>query len=243
MEIIKKLTTKNCYKNANKPRFIVVHETDNTDKGADALRHAKALANGNLSTSVHYFVDDKRAVQVLDHKHGAWAVGKSYGTPIVPGVNNYNSINIEICVNSDGNYTKARANCIELVKYLMRQTGIPHNKVIRHYDAKRKTCPRKMVQNPELWADFKRKLLVTSETETKSIDTAIVFENDVDKIAAQILNWKKKKAVLLNVKDLKGYKVKHIYAIGSVADKIKSEVAIKGKDRFETVQKVLDYIK
>ena len=32
--------------------------------------------------------------------------------------------------------------------------GILGKKVIRHYDAKRKWCPRKMMDSPELWTDF-----------------------------------------------------------------------------------------
>ena len=247
MEIIKKLTTKNCYKNANKPSFIVVHETDNTDKEADALRHAQALANGNLSTSVHYFVDDKNIVQVLSHSDGAWAVGKSYGTPIVRGVNNKNSINIEICVNKDGNYNKARAKCIELVKHLMNTTGIQASKVIRHYDAKKKICPRHMVNDPDLWIDFKKQITTppigAGIDDKKEIDTAIVFANSIDEIAAEILHWKKQKAMLLEVSSVKRYNINHVIAIGVAAtDLPHREIVLQGTNRYDTVQKVLNYI-
>lgn len=220
LKIEKKLTTKNCYQNKNHATFIVIHETDNTAKGADARKHAQALANGNLKTSVHYFVDDKVAVQTLDHRHGAWAVGKSYGTPLVKGVSNYNSINIEICVNNDGDYKKARENCIELVKILMKQTGISASKVIRHYDAKRKTCPRHMVENKALWDDFKKKIV------EKNIDKEIVrdefdmekivtYAGDVDAFAAIIVAQKNKCAVMKE-KDFKesGIKAKKVIKIG-----------------------------
>ena len=83
----------------------------------------------------------------------------------------------------------------------------------------------------------------TKEESKIRIDTALIYANDTDKIAAKILQWKKKKAVLLNVKDLSEYDIEHIYAIGVVANEIKAEVKIIGKDRFETVQKVLDFIK
>lgn len=78
---------------------------------------------------------------------------------------NRNSINIEICVNQDGDYSKARLNCIELVKYLIKTMGIPAENVIRHFDAKGKYCPRKMMDNPELWAEFKRMISVPMEDE------------------------------------------------------------------------------
>ena len=45
VDIIKMLTKKKCYPNKNNAKFIVIHETDNEDKGADAKRHAQALNN------------------------------------------------------------------------------------------------------------------------------------------------------------------------------------------------------
>ena len=40
----------------------------------------------------------------------------------------------------------------------MTETGISADHVIRHYDAKRKHCPRKMLDQPQLWTDFKNVL-------------------------------------------------------------------------------------
>ena len=241
MEIVKKICKKNCYVGKNKPKFIVIHETDNTDRGADADRHAKALANGNLSTSVHYFVDDKKAVQTLAHTDGAWAVGKSYGTAIVSGVTNYNSINIEICVNKDGNYEKARLNCVELVKKLMKDTGIPASRVIRHYDAKRKTCPRHMVENPKLWDDFKKRLTSTGGSK---MDKVIAYVGDVDKVAATVLNWKLKDYKLVEANSIKGKSITNLVVVGGGAEKVfpSAKIRFVGKDRFDTVKKVLDYV-
>ena len=158
MEIRKDIKQVNCYADKNRPEWIVIHETDNYSKGAGAAKHAQAHANGNLSTSVHWYVDDTVAVQTLDYRDGAYAVGKQYGTPLVPGVTNTNSINIEICVNPDSDYDIARQNCVELVRQIMAETGIRADHVIRHYDAKRKYCPRKMLDQPQLWTEFKREL-------------------------------------------------------------------------------------
>ncbi len=159
MDIRKEIKQVNCYVSKNCPEWIVIHETDNYKMGAGALKHAEAHRNGNLSTSVHWYVDDTVAVQTLDYKDGAYAVGKQYGTPLVAGVTNTNSINIEICVNPDSDYDTARTNCIELVRQIMVETGIGADHVIRHYDAKRKYCPRKMMDQPQLWTDFKAALL------------------------------------------------------------------------------------
>lgn len=158
MEIRKEIKQVNCYAGNNRPVWIVIHETDNYNFGAGAEKHAEAHNKGNLSTSVHWYVDDKAAVQTLDYSDGAYAVGKQYGTPVIPGVTNTNSINIEICVNEDSIYSKAVSNCAELVRMIMLQTGIKIDHVIRHYDAKRKYCPRKMMDNLTLWEEFKKNL-------------------------------------------------------------------------------------
>lgn len=158
LQIQQMITQKRCYINGNHPRYIVIHETDNYSKGAGAKKHAEAMRNGNLEGTVHYYVDDRNIVQALSHKDGAYAVGKVYGTSSRPDCTNLNSINIEICVNPDSDYTAARRNCIELTKYLIRNTGIKASEVIRHYDAKAKYCPRKMMDDPKLWKDFLEKI-------------------------------------------------------------------------------------
>lgn len=160
LPITKQIKQINCYAGQNRPHWIVVHETDNFRKGTGAATHARAHNIGSLSTSVQYYVDDVAIYQTLEHDDGAWAVGKEYGKPPVAGVNNCNTINIEICVNPDSDYDRARFNCIDLVKYLIRETGIPADRVIRHYDAKLKWCPRKMMDNPALWTSFKAALAV-----------------------------------------------------------------------------------
>lgn len=150
----------NCYIAQNVPKYIVIHETDNWNKGAHALAHAKAHYNKNLSTSVHYYVDDGKqghdaVYQTLLISDGAYAVGKQYGISNNPDANNRNTINIEICVNPETDYTVAVDKCIVLVRELMKNTGIDENHVIRHYDAKRKHCPRRMLDDPEIWTRFK----------------------------------------------------------------------------------------
>ena len=78
----------------NRQVWIVIHETDNYKMGAGALKHSEAHQNGDLSTSVHWYVDDTVAVQTLYYSDGAYAVGRQYGTPLVAGVTNTNSINM-----------------------------------------------------------------------------------------------------------------------------------------------------
>lgn len=153
MNIIKMLTKKNCYPGQNKPAYVVIHETDNWSKGADAKAHATAMKNGNLAGTVHYYVDSKSIYQTLDHKDGAWAVGDGGGKY---GITNRNSINIEICVNPETDYYKAVDKAEQLAASLLKQYGWGTDHLKRHYDASRKHCPRRIIDEG-LWEQFKEK--------------------------------------------------------------------------------------
>ena len=138
------------------PEYIVIHETANKNPGANAQAHWKYWnTNPNANSSVHFVVDDHEVVQLAEFEPGkcwrCWHVGDNKGHS---QITNSNSIGIEICVNSDGDFEKARQNCIELVKWLMPLVKLGPDKVVRHYDASGKWCPANMLNKPELWDDF-----------------------------------------------------------------------------------------
>lgn len=151
MEIKKKIAKNHCYIGANSPTYVVVHETDNWDRGAGAETHARALYNGNLGGSVHFYVDDGEIYQTLDIADGAYAVGDGGGRY---GITNRNSINLEICVNPDSNYYKAVENAKWLCAKLLKERGWGIDRLMRHYDASRKNCPRRIIAEG-LWDGFK----------------------------------------------------------------------------------------
>lgn len=153
MNIIKMISKKNCYIGQNKPAYIVIHETDNWSKGADAKAHATAMKNGNLAGTVHYYVDSKSVYQTLDHSDGAWAVGDGKGKY---GITNRNSINIEICVNPETDYYVAVDHAEQLAAQLLKQYGWGTDRLKRHYDASRKNCPRR-IQAEGRWPEFVKK--------------------------------------------------------------------------------------
>ena len=156
MNTIKKLIKYN-HSGVNNPKYIVIHETGNTDIGADAERHYRYFNGGDRGSSAHYFVDDKQIIQTVEHNVQSWHNGKKYiSNPAVPQCNNSNSIGIEICVNQDGDYSKAVDNAAELTKKLMRELKIDVYHVIRHYDSCGKKCPANMIREPKLWSDFKK---------------------------------------------------------------------------------------
>ena len=173
MNIEKRLISKNFTKGVTiSPAFIVIHETDNTAKGANADAHYNYWnTNDNANSSVHFVVDDTKVIQLLELTQRAWHVGDNKG---YSNITNSNTIGIEICVNSDGDYMKARQNAIELVKYLIGVTGLPTDKVVRHNDASGKYCPRKMLDNPQLWVDFKAQLQIAkTPTELTSVNDLV----------------------------------------------------------------------
>ncbi len=147
--------------NANVPLYIVVHDTGNPGKGANALSHYKYFSGGNRNASAHYFVDDSNIIQIIRDKDQSWHCGDGHGKY---GIRNNNSIGVEICINQDGNYEKAKSNAIDLIRYLMEKYNIPLDRVVRHYDASRKNCPASMSANGwAAWYEFKDRLINKEE--------------------------------------------------------------------------------
>ncbi len=125
------------------PCYIVIHTTGNRNQGADAKAHFNYWNSKNVGASADFVVDDKQALQINDYnKYYTWHCGDGKGKY---GITNSNSIGIEICVNSDGDFEKAVDNAVKLVKNLKKETGI--TKVVRHYDASRKNCPAELSAN------------------------------------------------------------------------------------------------
>lgn len=155
MEIKKDyISNQNTY-DENNPVNIVIHNTDNFRKGADAEAHAKAQRDGNLSRmSAHVYTDDKEAQQAAPYNRGAWHVGVNYGGKLFGTVNNRNSIAIEMCVNEGYNYEKAFQNTVEATKQLMKEFGIPADRVYSHYDVCAKDCPSQIRAKGD-WERFK----------------------------------------------------------------------------------------
>ncbi|MDU5566332.1 MAG: glucosaminidase domain-containing protein [Peptostreptococcus anaerobius] len=135
-------------------KFIVIHYTGNDSKGANAMAHYRYLQSATRYGSAHYFVDDHEIIQVIGDSQVAWAVGdnQGHGTAL-NGCTNQNSISVEMCVNSDGDFNKTLYHTIELTKELLRL--YPNARVCRHWDVSRKSCPAMMAgsTNPK-WLAF-----------------------------------------------------------------------------------------
>jgi len=138
-------------------RYIVVHDTGNPSRGANATAHYNYFNGGDRSSSADFFVDDTQVLCVNDYyKFYTWHCGDGRGKY---GITNRNSVGIEFCINVDSDRDKTLERTAQLVRELMQELNIPIERVVRHYDASRKNCPQSMSGNGwAQWYEFKEKL-------------------------------------------------------------------------------------
>ena len=167
-------------------KYLAIHFTAGSSSKAGSAKSVKNVFE-QRKASADFCVDDRDMVQFNPdlHNYYCWAVGDGNGKY---GVTNKNSISIEICSslkkgtsaavpNHSGWYftDAALENAVKLSKYLMKKYNIPIDRVIRHYDASRKSCPglvgwndgtlykedgskTKEKNNSNEWIKFKKKL-------------------------------------------------------------------------------------
>lgn len=138
-------------------RYIVVHDTGNPSRGANATAHYNYFNGGDRSSSADFFVDDTQVLCVNDYyKYYTWHCGDGRGKY---GITNRNSVGIEFCINVDSDRDKTLERTAQIVRELMQELNIPIDRVVRHYDASRKNCPQSMSGNGwAQWYKFKEKL-------------------------------------------------------------------------------------
>lgn len=131
-------------------KYIVIHETDNFEKGVGARNHATYLKNNNdSSTSWHYTVDDHEIFHHIPDNEIAHHAGDKEG-------NTY-GIGIELCVNKDGNFDKTFDNGAKLVAYLLKAYNLNIDAIKTHHDFTGKDCPNNILKNNRL-NEFKNKV-------------------------------------------------------------------------------------
>ena len=166
-------------------KYIVVHDTGNPDKGADAERHYQYFNGGDRDSSADVFVDDRQAIKVNDwNKYYTWHCGDGHGKY---GITNANSVGVEMCINPDGDYDRAFARMVEVVKELMQTLGIDANHVVRHYDASRKDCPMSMSGNGwARWNEFKKRI---TETEGLTVTQYEELKSEINGLKPMIYDY------------------------------------------------------
>ena len=138
------------------PRYITIHNTANTSKGAGAQSHAAYLrgVGKDKYVSWHYAVDDKLITHCIPDGEVAWHAGDGGN-----GTGNRQSLAIEICENPESNLMLATDNAAELAAALMKQYGVPFGNVVQHNHWSGKDCPRRIRRGePYDWATFLAKV-------------------------------------------------------------------------------------
>ncbi|MED4551259.1 N-acetylmuramoyl-L-alanine amidase [Lysinibacillus capsici] len=182
---------------------ICIHETDNTNKGSEADNHARLQANGNSrQASWHWSVDDKEAVQSFTHDYQCWAAGSTKG--------NNEAIQIEMSVNSDGDYVKTVQNTASLVAKILKDENLTVNDVVQHNFYSGKNCPSKMrsTSAPIPWSSFlKMDDVMKFTNETLKAAVRDYLKQAVDKKLIDKLHLEKFDAGTLTDGDFKGLEI------------------------------------
>lgn len=133
----------------NTKRYLTIHQTGNTSRGANAQAHHNLQARG-FSYGWHWQVDDKEAIQSHSHDYKIWHAGDGTGS------GNSESIGVEICVNSDGNYRKSVENGAKLAALILKDEGIPIERMVQHNHWTGKDCPQEIraCKDGICWSDF-----------------------------------------------------------------------------------------
>ncbi len=199
------------------PTSITVHQTGNPDSSARANHNYMKNINktGARIASWHFTVDDKEIIQAQSCNYKCYHAGCNGG--------NNTSIGIEICMFSDKEkQKKAYLNAIALIKIIMKYYCFGINKVIRHYDWTKKSCPQWLINGKYgyTWSWFKNEITkasnppgiesflvkiiysgsdglnVRKEPNTSSQIMGVVYENQVYTIVETKNGWGKLKSGL-----------------------------------------------
>ena len=140
----------------NTKEYIVIHDTAGKAKGADANAVYNYFNLDETNASSNYVVDDSKILQIVKDDYQSWHCGDGGDTTLI---RNSNSIGIEMCVNTDGDFSMTFENTIKLTEYLMKKYNIPANHVVMHNDASGKECSEKLIANDsKLWKEFKESI-------------------------------------------------------------------------------------
>ncbi len=128
-------------------KYIVIHETDNTNVGTNAAKHSQfLLTNDESITGWHYTVDDKEIYHNLPDNEISWHAGDKR----TADGGNMNGVGIEMCVNEDGDYEQMLKNTVQLVAYLMKEYDLTIDDIKLHRDFSGKICPARLINENRL---------------------------------------------------------------------------------------------
>ncbi len=134
-------------------RGVTIHNTDNSNPGADALGNVHYMLENchSIYNSWHYTVDDHQIIRSIPEDEEAMHTGSREG--------NHTTVGIEICQNVDGNILKATNNTTWLAADILRRHGMRQavwkQNIFQHHDWTGKDCPSQIRRGiPYDWNTF-----------------------------------------------------------------------------------------
>jgi N-acetylmuramoyl-L-alanine amidase len=89
-------------------------------------------------------VDDREAIQLLEHEEMAWHAGDGCDDP-ARDTGCFASIAIETCVNEDGDWARTRRNLVALVRHILRTDArFSAERIAPHHRWSGKDCPQRL---------------------------------------------------------------------------------------------------
>jgi len=132
------------------PTHITIHNTANSDPGADAAMHAVYVKGADArrrKVSWHFTVDDRQCFKHLPTNELAWHAGAG----------NERSVAIEVCQNQGINKAAAMERASLLAAVLMSFYGIPPERVVTHQFWTGKDCPEVILREPGGFQAFRQR--------------------------------------------------------------------------------------
>ena len=153
-QLVPMANRKATYGTGNPRKKMVVHQTGNPKKGANAKMHANLQERG-YSASWHIQSDDTEIIQSWPFTYRLWHASTSDRAD----GGNMVGIGWEICINTDGNYLKSLELASKGIAKVMNQEGIPMSGLTTHNAedrVSRKWCPSQILSGKDgiNWAKF-----------------------------------------------------------------------------------------
>ena len=136
-----------------KPSFITLHNTSNTNAGADARAHSRFVRNTGFYmhkgkknwVSWHYTVDDQRVIKHLPANEKAYHAGPA----------NSVSVGIEVCMHQGIDRAAADLRAARLVAALLFDLRLNVGSLRTHKSWTGKACPSLLLND---WQNFVKKV-------------------------------------------------------------------------------------
>lgn len=211
------------------PKFITIHNTGNSGRGANAKAHNTYIHNQSVLpvaktgyASWHFSVDENFIYQHIPLDETAWHTGDGAGAKS----GNMTSIGVEICEHVDQkNYAQAEENAIALAVYLLKQFNLPATNVKPHQAWSGKYCPRVILKRDGSFTPFHNRI---KSAYNGKVPVPVPTPNPVPK--EDVMNMKMIDMEGINASNVKQLETvyKEAFEAGLLTDKRWEERAKKG---------------